>query len=483
MNEHPNHSTDSDESANRCNGAAMIDCTLRNRTRITLGVRIPECGSARFIEPKSLNTGHFLLLWLWGFSVVLPPLLIPSVLHADENEPSQSVDQSAEKKSSILEDPIDFSNPPTLPDLEPLDRDRLESAIQNGILYLVAKQNSNGSWGSPTRTKSLNIYAPVPGAHHAFRAATTALAISALIESGSVQPSVTESIDKAEQWLFEHIEQLRRASGDAIYNVWGHGYAIQALVRMHGRIPNDEARQERIAALIRGQFQKLERYESVDGGWGYYDFRYQANQPTSSSISFVNGAILVALKEAESIGITPPSRMTQRAIAALQRQKKPDFSYLYGEYLQYRPMRGINRPGGSLGRSQCCNIALQLWGDHSITQNVLTNWLYRLYVRNGWLDIGRKRPVPHEAWMQVAGYFYYFGHYYAALCIDAIPSQDRLPYQTMLSELLLDRQEKDGSWWDYPLYDYHQPYGTSFALMSLYRCRPTREDSQETRNN
>ena len=32
-------------------------------------------------------------------------------------------------------------------------------------------------------------------------------------------------------------------------------------------------------------------------------------------------------------------------------------------------------------------------------------------------------------------------------------------------------QEKDGSWWDYPFYDYHQPYGTAFALMSLYRCR------------
>ena len=37
---------------------------------------------------------------------------------------------------------------------------------------------------------------------------------------------------------------------------------------------------------------------------------------------------------------------------------------------------------------------------------------------------------------------------------------------------MLDRQEKDGSWWDYPLYDYHQPYGTAFALMTLHRCLP-----------
>jgi hypothetical protein len=32
-------------------------------------------------------------------------------------------------------------------------------------------------------------------------------------------------------------------------------------------------------------------------------------------------------------------------------------------------------------------------------------------------------------------------------------------------------QEKDGSWWDFPLYNYHQQYGTAFALMALKRCR------------
>ena len=223
----------------------------------------------------------------------------------------------------------------------------------------------------------------------------------------------------------------------------------------------------------------LTRYESVDGGWGYYDFRYQANQPTSSSISFVNGAVLVALAEAKAIGVEPPERIVKRSIAALKRQRKADFSYLYGEYLQYQPMRGINRPGGSLGRTQCCNCALRAWGDEKITDNVVKNWLYRLYVRNGWLDIGRKRPVPHESWMQVAGYFYYFGHFYAAVSLQQLPESERGPYQPLLARLMLDRQEKDGSWWDYPLYDYHQPYGTSFALMTLQRCLPANREVQE----
>ena len=375
-------------------------------------------------------------------------------------------------RSSILDDPLDFSSEPVLPEIEAPTSADIEASIARGVQFLLEDQRPGGSWGSPTRTKGLNIYAPVPGAHHAFEAATTSLCLSALLEIDSSDPAVDTAIEKAEAWLLEHLQDLRRATGDAIYNVWGHGYSIQALVRMHARHADDAAMQTEIEELIRLQFEMLQRYESVDGGWGYYDFRYQANQPTSSSISFVNGAILVALAEARDIGIEPPERMVRRAVDATTRQQKPDFSYLYGEYLQYQPMRGINRPGGSLGRTQCCNAALRLWGSDTITDNVVKNWLYRLYVRNGWLDIGRKRPIPHESWMQVAGYFYFFGHYYAGLCLEQLPADERAPYQPLLATLMLDRQEKDGSWWDYPLYDYHQPYGTAFALMTLHRCLP-----------
>lgn len=377
-----------------------------------------------------------------------------------------------ENADSVRPAQTDFSQPPTPPVIDAASSSDLQASIDRGVQFLLQDQNPNGSWGSATRTKGLNIYAPVPGAHHAFRMGTTSLCISALIEIDSKDPQVGKSIDRAEAWLLEHLVDLRRATGTAIYNIWGHGFSIQALVRMHARHEGDVELQSQIVKNIRSQFDMLTRYESVDGGWGYYDMRYQANQPTSSSISFVNGAVLIALAEARDIGIEPPAKLVKRAISALKRQQKPDFSYLYGEYLKYRPMRGINRPGGSLGRTQCCNCALRAWGDDTITDNVIKHWLYRLYVRNGWLDIGRKRPVPHESWMQVAGYFYYFGHYYAALSLEQLPPSQRAPYKPLLAKLMLDRQEKDGSWWDYPLYDYHQPYGTSFALMTLHRCLP-----------
>ncbi|MBC8352275.1 MAG: terpene cyclase/mutase family protein [Planctomycetes bacterium] len=408
---------------------------------------------------------HFLHWNLVAIQAAIILLSTGAVRAADPKIPNDG------PRTGILADPLDFSQPPSLPKIDAPAVGEIDASIDRGVQFLLSIQNANGSWGSATKTKGLNVYAPVPGSHHAFRAATTSLCISALLEVSPDEPEAMESVDRAEDWLLEHVSSLRRATGDAIYNVWGHAYSIQAMIRLRQRHSDDSVRRDRFDALIREQFDMLRRYESVDGGWGYYDFRYQAQRPTSSSISFVNGTVLVALAEAKAAGIEPPERIVRRALAATKRQQKKDFSYVYGEYLKYRPMLDINRPAASLGRTQCCNCALRMWGDESITDNVAKNWLYRLYVRNGWLDIGRKRPIPHESWFQVAGYFYYYGHYYAALSLEQLPESEQGPYKPLLAKLMLDRQEKNGSWWDYPLYNYHQQYGTAFALMTLQRCK------------
>ena len=209
----------------------------------------------------------------------------------------------------------------------------------------------------------------------------------------------------------------------------------------------------------------------MDGGWGYYDMKIGAKKPSTDSTPFTTAAVLVAFKEANDLGVKPPEKLVKRAVASIVRQRKPDFTYLYGEYLKWMPHMGINVPGGSLGRSQACNIATRYWGDDKVTDDVIRCWLNRLVTQNMWLDIGRKRPIPHEAKFQVAGYFYYFGHYYAALCIDVLPAADRPFYRDQLAQLLLPKQEDDGAWFDYPLYDYGHCYGTSFAVLSLVRCR------------
>ena len=357
------------------------------------------------------------------------------------------------------------------PPPEPVASAELEGAIRRGVAFLVKSQNADGSWGTAERTKDLNIMADAPGSHRAFQTATTALAVAALIDVGTDTPEAKRALERGEAWLMERLPKLRRGTEMELYNVWGHGYGILALAKMHGRLPDDADRKKTIEDLIRDQYDRLTRYESVDGGWGYLDFKIGAAHPSTDSMSFVNAAVLAAFYEAKQIGVAPPEKLVQRAVAATERQKLPGESYLYGEHLKYQPARSINQPPGSLGRSQACNLALRVWGDKTITDDVLITWLNRLIVRNGWLSMGRKKPIPHESFAQVAGYFYYFGHFYGALCIDQLKPDARPFYQDHLARLLLPLQEMDGSWWDYPLYNYHQPYGTSFALLSLARCR------------
>ncbi len=355
------------------------------------------------------------------------------------------------------------------PRLAPVDmpaKKILRESIDRAVSFLLQDQNRDGSWGLPTRTKDLNIYAPIPGAHHAFRVGTTALSMMGLGDAAPDDPRVRLALERAEAWLIDYLPRLRRATPAAIYNVWGHAYAIQALVRMHRR-GHEGTRGEMIQRLIRLQIDYLVRYESVNGGWGYYDFSVGARKPASSSTSFASATVLVALWEAKVLGIAAPPRLVSRAIRSIQRQRKPDFSYLYSDGFRLYPMASINRPGGSLARSQACNAALRLWRHDSLTDGVLETWLHRLYARNGWLSIGRKRPVPHETWFQVSGYFYYYGHYYARICIELLPRENQSVFWAHQATTLLALQEKDGSFWDYPLYDYHQPYGTGYALLAL----------------
>jgi hypothetical protein len=365
----------------------------------------------------------------------------------------------------------------------PPERTQIVSAIGRGVNFLLEQQNPNGSWGSARRTKQLNIYAP-GSSHDAYRAGTTALDLTALLEVeaalkrknspftltelGVDEGKFNAAITLAEQWMFDNLPKLRRSADDCLYNIWGHSYGIQTLVRMLHRFPDDSERGAKIKELIAQQVDMLRRFETLSGGWFYYDDNKTA-KPSETTASFCSATGLIALKEAQNNGIEVPQKLVDKTMASLKRQRLPDFSYLYGEYLWQQPRRGINRPAGSLGRSQACNLAMKQWGDNDITNETLIVWLDRLYARNGWLDVGRKRPIPHESFFQIAGYFFYYAHYYAALCIEEIPERDRRIYKEFLADVLVGLQENDGSWWDYPLYDYHQPYGTGFAVQSLLR--------------
>lgn len=359
-----------------------------------------------------------------------------------------------------------------LPSIEILKEGELEASIKRGVDYLIGKQNKDGSWGGPTRTKGLNIYAPVPDSHLAFRTGASTLALSGLLDSGDRRTEVVAAIKKAEAWLFEKLPKLRHLDPTTTYNVWGHAYGLRAIADLYVYRTGDEAKLSRLKQLAAKQIEMLIKTEDINGGWGYLDFDNHTVHFSGIPTSFTTATVLLGMKDAEkTFGLLIPEREIKRGLVSINKQRTPDWSFVYSYDHRYRPRYGINRPAGSLGRSQVCMAAMRKFGDKRITNELLEHWLHRLCLREGWFDIGRKRPIPHETHFSISGYFYYYGFYYATECLQMLPDDRQKIYIPHLARHIMSKQEKDGSWWDYPLYDYHQPYGTGYALTTLSRLR------------
>ncbi|MES2476317.1 MAG: hypothetical protein V4640_11085 [Verrucomicrobiota bacterium] len=354
-----------------------------------------------------------------------------------------------------------------------ITRTEITSSITRGVDFLVSHQNQNGSWGSARRTKNLNIYAPLPGAHHAYQAGTSGLALCGLIDVADPRPEVDAAISRASTWTAATLPQLRRAETTTTYNVWGHAYGLRAMTRLWQR-ETDPAKKAEWQRLGQQQIDLVDRYEDVNGGWGYLDlFDGLATQkPSGIPTSFTTATVLLAMDEArDAMAVKLNEKLVRHAITGINWQRTPDFSYAYSFDHRYRPRLDINRPAGSLSRSQACNAALRVFGEKAVTDAVLTTWADRFLAREGFLSNVRKRPVPHEGQFKIAGYFYYYGIYYFTESVRLLPPEKHAAYAEKLAAILIERQEKDGSWWDYPLYDYHQAYGTGYSLMALAWCR------------
>jgi hypothetical protein len=354
-----------------------------------------------------------------------------------------------------------------------VSRESIDASIRRGVDFLIGDQNANGSWGSATRTKGINIYAPLPGAHHAFRAGSSGLALAGLIDSGDTRPEVLAAIAKGAAWMEAEMPKLRRADQTTTYNAWGHAYGLRAMTRLHKIAKTDEEK-AKWKRLGQEQVDLANRYMDINGGWGYLDLfdDMTTRKPTGITTAFTTATVLLAMREArDRMGVTLDERIVKVSLASIERQRTPDFSYVYSHDHIQRPRVPINRPAGSLARSQACNATLRAYGDEKVTDTVITEWANRFIGREGFLSIGRKRPIPHETHFQISGYFYYYGIYYFTESVAFLPVDQQPAHAAKLAKVILHRQEKDGSWWDYPLYDYHQPYGTGYALLAMAWCR------------
>ena len=334
-----------------------------------------------------------------------------------------------------------------------------------GSEFLEKGQNPDGSWGSAGKTKYLNIYAPGSGAHLAFKNSTSALCLLALTRVEKKSEKTKRAIKLGLNYLLKTSPQVKRASAAWIGNVWTHAYTIKAFLKFYD---SNHSLKDKIKSQIKSQIALLMTYQYLDGGWGYYDFKSHTVKPSGSSTSFLTGSCLIVLKAAARSGFEIPEKNIQRALSFMKRQRKPDNSFLYSDDFKYQTNVHINKKVSSLARSQSSLKGLYEWQADGVKKETIEEWCGLLIHRNMWLDMARKRPVPHESWNKIASYFYYYGMYYGAANLALCRNQSELGKE--MSVILMDRQEKNGAWFDFPLYDYGHFYGTAYGLMALQFC-------------
>jgi hypothetical protein len=372
--------------------------------------------------------------------------------------------------------------------MPPAGRVSVEEAIRTGVEFLVRNQNRNGSFGHDTIGRDYELWCDVPGGHMAFQAATTALCWLGLHDA----PYKTEASKAAQarclQWLAKHAA-VKRAYGEQFYNIWAYGYGIRALAVALKEGPASapdgatagEGDPETIKATIAEILKGLDTLQTPDGGWSYLDFSAPLRKPTASN-SFTTATVLIGLHEAREAGIDVPQEMIDRAVKYLWRTRTPDGNYLYSIGWQYRPAGDINRPQGSSMRNQSGNLALHIFDPEKCGLKELRLGLQQLKEYHRFATAALRRPVPHSSWYHVSGYFYLYGYQYAALVLEDLTDADRREYGPFVAEAILKTRQPDGSFWDYPTYDYHKYYGTGYALIALSRlsrCCPPGPPSSE----
>ncbi|MCG3127721.1 MAG: hypothetical protein CHACPFDD_02591 [Phycisphaerae bacterium] len=362
---------------------------------------------------------------------------------------------------------------------EPPSAAEVERAIRKGTAFLLGAQNRDGSWGS-CREAAVGIdeFWSNLETHRSWAVATTGLCCMALAggeQSDAVRAAYRRGID----YVLANTD-LKRPNEWDTDNIWGYVYGLQALVDDLGRIAEQDA--QRRAAVrdgVESFVASLRRNQTPSGGWGYYDAFDSVTRPGSWATSFTTAVGLLGLLDARKAGIAIEERMLLEATRAVRRCRLPNgaFAYSADAMPTTGTLEGINQVKGSLGRIQVCNLALLRAGEE-IPVEKLKVGVAHFFREHRFLDVARQRPIPHEAYYYNSGYFYFFGHYYAAQVISRLPSEDRRTFWPKLQREVIKTQEADGSMWDFYMNSYGRPYGTAYSLMVLQQSLVDRPASR-----
>jgi hypothetical protein len=314
---------------------------------------------------------------------------------------------------------------------------RTDHALRRALDYLRAAQRPSGAWTLGDGRDATSI---------------TSLAVLAFLACGHVpgEPGpYREALDRGIRYVVDR-QQANGLLATATINgpMYCHGISALMLAEVVGMIPDEQLAGQVRQALARGvevilRAQGVAKPNEQQGGW-----RYQPDA-NDSDLS-VTGWQVMALRAARSAGCSVPAAAIERAVAYIKRCANENGGF------GYQPGGGPNNPRTGTGI-----LALELCGAHLEAESI-----------NGAEYLLRKENSPRWS----SPYFFY-EVYYVPQALFQVGDRYFQPYYPKLVRILLEHQDRDGSWFSNDGNDRTggRSYCTAMAVLALaveYRYLP-----------
>lgn len=295
-----------------------------------------------------------------------------------------------------------------------------QTAINNGLAYLAARQHADGSFGS--------------GSMYRRNVAVTALAGMAFLSAGHTpgRGRYGENVQRAVDFLIASAEPsgyIIRADSAAHGPMYGHGFATLFLAEVYGMTADDKVR-----VVLKSAVQLIVNSQNKEGGWRYDPDGRDAD------IS-VTVCQIMALRAARNSGIAVPKQTIDRCVEYVRRSQNVDGGFRY---------QSMQSPKSAFPRSAAAVVALYSAGIYEGPE--LDRGLQ--YLQRAIPDGDLLRYEPH----------YYYGHYYAVQAMWHAGGKFWFSWYPSIRDELVTRQLPDGSWPDSLV---NNEYGTAMACLVL----------------
>ncbi|MCC6361768.1 MAG: terpene cyclase/mutase family protein [Phycisphaerales bacterium] len=360
--------------------------------------------------------------------------------------------------------------------------DRAE-LLRTAITALVGMQERDGDWPYE------GVYRVRGEIPIGYRVGGTAIVAEALLLAAPDDASARKAIDRGVEFILGQLDDpLMAASTRDTYDVrvWGHCYALEFFCRLREakRLGDDAAR---IESWISRLVTILVEQQLRDGGWNYANRRQHA--------SFVTAPVVQALLLARAQGEKVPDEVLAKARRALSRSRYENGAFAYSGLSPVgRPAAttgaasqpAASQPAstqagsapaasgpagrvalaieGSIARSAICETTLALLGEDRPAE--IADALEAFHAHWEWLEKRRKQTGTHVPPFQIAPYYFYYGHRYAAQAIELLPTGRRDAERKRLLEVILRTRDADGTWND-RVFSPSRNFGTAMVVLAL----------------